>query len=482
MRLLAVTARKSVVRMLVALLLGAVLLGAGGATCGDATGEPEPPPTNAVAPSATVTAPSPTATPSPTPRPTATPRPTFTLSGTGSGAHEIRLPEGSWTVHTEVLTKNTCLRDPCPIEYFTVQAGHADPNHQGRFTPIDLQIRHLSMGEGGEMLYVDARGVWVGRLGDIESGTQRLVIGAEPNTKWTLTFEDHGGPFPPPPLAGAAGESFAVSGTGPARREIILADGTWRVVVDISKNSHHCDDPGGRCVPARMWIDLTSLAHDRLESLMHRVASDWSGRVPLVVSDRHHIPPGPVLVRVNVMPTAKWTLTFVVDGDPIPALRPIPTTTPTLGSAPTPMPLVPPTIAEIQTEMPCLTTAEAAYTHAVLVELATAQERYAALGELVEPVKADPRAPWHRVVDDLVAATRSSLQHALAVARPASIFAEEMHEAVVAVVDSFLVLVDLHERALGWRNFDHLANVPRNQIVYAANLEELGTLLAEVCE
>ena len=468
----AMKSRKVLAVVLVGLLLGALFFAA--TACGDATAEPA---TTALSPTATAPA-----TPSPTPSPTATPRPTFTISGTGPEAHEIELPEGSWTVRTELLTKNSCLRDPCPIEYFEVRVDHADPDYEGRYTPIDLQIRRLSLGEGQETLHVDTRRLWVGRLGDVESGMQRVVIRAELNTEWTLTFEDHGGPSPAPPSAGAAGKSFTISGTGPARREINLAEGTWRAVVDISGNSLHCADPGDRCVPARMWIDLTSLAHDRLESLMHRVASEWTGRVPLVVTNRHSVPPGPVVVRVNVVPKAKWTLTFIANGDPIPALRSIPTPTPTLDPAPTPMTLVPPTIAEIQTKLPCLTAAEAAYAHAVLVELATGQERFAALGELVEPLKADPRAPLGTVMHDLVVAARSSMQHALAVARPSSTFGEELQEAVVAVVDTFSVLVDLLERALKWRSFNHLDNVPPNQVLYAANLEELDTRLAEACQ
>lgn len=464
--------RKPSAAVLVGLLLGTVLFG--GAACGDPPREP------------IATAPSPTATakvlPSPTPSPFPTPRPTFTISGTGPEAHEIELPEGSWTVRTELLAKNSCPRDPCPIEYFEVRADHADPDYQGRYTPIDLQIRRLSLGEGRETLHVDTRRLWVGRLGDVESGMQRVVIKADLNTEWTLTFEDYGGRSPAPPPAGAAGESFTISGTGPARREINLAEGTWRAVVDISGNSLHCDDPGDRCVPARMWIDLTSLAHIRLESLMHRVASDWAGRVPLVVTDRHSVPPGPVVVRVNVVPRARWTLTFIPDGDPIPALRSIPTPTPRMDPAPTPMALVPPTIAEMQSDLPCLTAAEAAYARAILVELATGQDHYAALGELVEPLKADPRAPLGRVVDDLVAAARSSVQTALAVAQPSSTFAKDLQAAVVAVGDSFSVLIDLLERALGWRNFDHLDNVPRIQVLYATNLEELDKLLAQACQ
>ena len=467
----AMKSRKVLAVVLVGLLLGAVLLG--GAACGDVPREPT---TSALFPTAEVPV-----MPSPTPSPSPTPRPTFTLSGTGTGAYWIELPEGSWTVRTEILAKNSCRRDPCPIEYFEVRADHADPDYEGHYTPIDLQIHRLSLDEGRETLHVDTRRLWVGRLGDVETGTRRLLIRAEPNTKWTLTFEDYGGRFAPPPPAGAAGRSFTISGTGPARREIVLAEGTWRAVVDISKNSLHCNDPGDRCVRARMWIDLTSLAHDRLESLMHRVASEWTGRVPLVVTDRHSVPPGPVVVRINVVPKARWTLTFIANGDPIPALRSIPTPTPTLDPAPTPMALVPPTIAEIQRELPCLTAAEAAYARAVLVELATGQEQYAALGELVEPLKADPRAPLGTVVHDHVAAARSSIQHALAVARPSSTFGEELQEAVVAVVDSFSVLIDLLERALKWRNFDHLANIPPVQVLYAANLEELDTRLAEAC-
>ena len=294
----------------------------------------------------------------------------FTFTGTGTETHEIALAEGRWTLTGQASVKSNCRRDPCPILPLTVQVDDGDPPRQDPYnryrqdpyTAITLDIAQRPRNFGLEVSRGTTQLLWVGRLGYIKSGTQRLVVMAEPSVDWTLAFEDYDGPFPPSDPAGADGESFTIAGTGPAKREIRLAVGTWTMIMAVS-NNFDCLGPR-TCPPGNLFIGLETLGGG-LGADFFDTASDWTGtHDDLRVADglEWYYPTGPLVVTVDVEPQAKWTVTLVAPGAPMPTPTPLPT--------PTPTPTPPPDLATawVRANFPCLTAAEIPFVRAFAIE------------------------------------------------------------------------------------------------------------------
>ena len=248
----------------------------------------------------------------------------FTLTGIGRERHEVSLAEGRWLLRAEALTKAQCGREPCPKGYLRVRMSAGDPGSQDPIIPIDLE-EEAGLRRAGEDFWLRGEEyVWVGYLGDIQKGTQRIVVSAEPTTEWTLTFEDYDGPPAHVDAAGARGETFAVSGTGPARREVRLAEGTWTMLMEVSNNVLNCEEPDDPCTVKLLLIVLQGAGgplqaffeHTRhySESFELRVADDRSGYQPM----------GTLYLALDVAPIAEWMVTFVAPGDPIPTPTPTP--------------------------------------------------------------------------------------------------------------------------------------------------------------
>ena len=323
----------------------------------------------------------------------------FRLSGTGPATPEVALADGRWTVNVRALVENECRRDPCPTVSFRVQVDHADPIRQEPYIPIDLgEIGFSSEGRRGDSWRRDTNLLWVGPMGDIRSGTQRLAILTEPATEWVMTFGDHQALFPPPNPAGAAGESFTLSGTGPARRVVRLAEGTWQMTIAVS-NNYVCR--GSRnCSPGHLFFGLEPHGGG-LAAHFFDTASDWTQTYyDLGVADGHewYFPTGPLVLAIDVEPQGEWSVTFVAPGAPKPTppptptpastpistpapeptptpsltttLTPVSTPTPTPTPAPTPTPTPPPgsATAWVRANFPCLTTAEIPFVRAFAIE------------------------------------------------------------------------------------------------------------------
>ena len=286
----------------------------------------------------------------------------FTLTGTGTETREIALAEGRWSVTAELSHQRNCLPDPCSLEQFSVQMEHADPDRQDPYFPIDLgMLGHATARSSRERLetwYLDPTLLWVGRHGAVKSGMQRLVVTVDPPVHWTLTFEEYEA-LPPPDPAGADGESFTLSGTGAAWREIRLAEGTWTMIVDISNNTvcdfpcpsppsrpslspsaafgesvvssgagpaqrpwnERCQDPDP-CVPRYLFIEVLPLG-GVIGAQFFDTASDWTGTQDnLRVADglEWYFPTGPMVIYIDVAGQAEWTLSFVAPGEfpPVP--------------------------------------------------------------------------------------------------------------------------------------------------------------------
>ena len=463
------TSRKPRLTVLVGLCLGVLLLA--GAACGDVPKKPS------------------TAVPSPTPGATGADGAPFTLAGTGSATHEVTLVEGRWTLIGRAFGQPDsndmpgCQREPCPPPEVKVEVDDGDPPRQDLYNPrFRDPYPALTVQAGFETSDL----LWVGRLGYVKSGTQRIIITAESGARWELIFEDYVGPFPPPDPAGVRGESFTLSGTGPAFREIRLAEGTWSMAVDVSKNFHDCKDPGDRCLPAALAIEIEALDGSSSVHGFHEVASDWTQTYDdLRVADGRewHYPTGPLVVEVSVVPRAEWTVTFVAPGAPMPTPPPTLTPTPTPGSVPSAY--VPPTVAEIQADLPCLTTEEAEYLRAFLVHLERAEEPSNALIELVTAASADPNVvrteDYQRDLARHTAAWRSVLRQVTDLTPPTSSRGQEVQEAMVAVVESSLALLDYAESSAAVGNFGRPEATAQILISFVTDLEELGRVLFEIC-
>lgn len=276
------------------------------------------------------------------------------------------------------------------------------------------------------------------------------------------------------------GESFTISGTGPALREIRLAEGTWSVTVDVSKNTHDCEDPGDRCIPAALAIEVEALDGSSPTLGFHEVASDWTQTYDnLRVEDGRelHYPTGPLVVEVYVVQRAEWTVTLVAPGAPMPT----PTPTPGLGSSAH----VPLTVAELWADLPCLSTAEAEYLHALLVELEKAQGPSDALVELVEAARADSNIvrteDYQRDLARHMAAWRSVLRQVRDLTPPTSSRGQGVHEGMVAVVESSLALLDYAESSAAVGDFGQPEATAQVLISHVADLADLSRLIAELC-
>ena len=482
---------KLLARLLVGLLLGAALLGAGGTTCGDATRVPA-----TTAPSPIVTPPTPSTTPSPAPSATGADGAPFTLSGTGSATRDVALVEGRWTLigraffEPDSAAKPGCQREPCPSLKLTVEVDDGDPPRHDQYNPrlwdpypaltVDLPYGATAVYESSHIL------LWVGRLGFVKSGTQRIIVTAQSAVRWELVFEDYDGPFLPPDPAGARGESFTLSGTGPAFREIRLAEGTWSVTVDVSKNSYDCEHPEDRCAPAALAVEIEALDGSSSSVGFHETASHWTRTYDnLRVADGRewHYPTGPLVVEVDVVPRAQWTVTFVAPGAPMPSPTPTLTPTPTLG--PDPSAYVPRTVAEIQADLPCLTAEEAEYLHALLVQVAKAQEPSNALIELVMAARADPNVvrteDYQRDLSRHMAAWRSVLRQVSDIAPPTSSRGQEVYAVMVAAVDSSLAVLDYSETSAAVGDFGRPEATARVLVPYVTDLQLLGRVIIELC-
>ena len=254
----------------------------------------------------------------------------FTLTGTGRARHEVSLAEGRWSLRAEALINTECGREPCPSGYLRVRVDDDDPTSEDTLIPIDLEEeagqRWASPGEDFSLMGEEY--LWVGRLGDIPAGSQSIVISAEPTTEWTLTFEDYDGPFPHVDPAGVRGETFALSGIGRARRELILAEGTWTMLIEISNNVLHCDEPDDPCTAHLFLIVLSGTGGDA--QLFSKQTRHFSESYELQIGqglEADH-PPGTKHLNLNVAPIAEWSVTFVAPGDPIPTPTPTPTPAP----------------------------------------------------------------------------------------------------------------------------------------------------------
>ena len=279
----------------------------------------------------------------------------FTLAGTGTETREIALAEGRWSVTAELSHQRNCLSDPCSLDLFTVQMEHADPGRKDPYVPIDhWMLRHETVRSSQEHLeawYLESTLLWVGRLGAVKSGPQRLAVTVEPPVHWTLTFEEYEA-IPSPDPAGADGQSFALSGTGPARREVRLAEGTWTMMVDISNNTT-CDFPcpslfrlpdpaaapreivvrsgagpvrrpwnercqdSDSCVPRDFLVSMRPLS-GVMGAQFSDTASDWTGTHDnLQVADglEWYFPTGPMVIYIDVAGQAEWTVSFFAPGE-----------------------------------------------------------------------------------------------------------------------------------------------------------------------
>ena len=248
----------------------------------------------------------------------------FALIGTGRERHEVSLAEGRWSLRAEALTRAQCGREPCPKGYLRVRMSAGDPTLQDPIFPIDLEEDAGLRRAGEDFWLMGEEYLWVGRLGDIQTGTQRLVVSAEPTTEWTLTFEDYDGPFPHVDPAGVRGETFALSGIGRARRELILAEGTWTMLIEISNNVLHCDEPDDPCTAHLFLIVLSGTGGDA--QLFSKQTRHFSESYELQIGqglEADH-PPGTKHLNLNVAPISEWTVTFVAPGDPIPTPTPAP--------------------------------------------------------------------------------------------------------------------------------------------------------------
>ena len=297
-----VRSRKVPAGVLVGLLLGVVLIGAG-AACGDAPREP------------TAAAPSPIATePTPTPGPTAarTALPvadgkSSTLTGAGRSTREITLAAGIWTVAVEVSTNETCLRGTCVGQNFVV--------------------RIESVGGKGSAVPVNTiAGDWTGRAAlrvgagnrALTPGRQRVSVRAAPTAEWTLTFRAH---TDAAPATSEIASSFVLTGTGTEVREITLATGTWTVAINVSENVICIQT--NVCVVESFAVELESLDGTGLAAPAKTYAGWWIGRAALRIGagDRA-LTPGRQLVSITAAPMAEWILIFEAPADAAPTPSP----------------------------------------------------------------------------------------------------------------------------------------------------------------
>ncbi|MCY3783451.1 MAG: hypothetical protein OXG79_06660 [Chloroflexi bacterium] len=248
----------------------------------------------------------------------------FTLTGTGRERHDVSLAEGRWTMRAEALIETECGDEPCPSGYLRVRVYDDDPLSEDTLIPIDLEEETSLRRVGEDSSLMGEEYLWVGYLGDIPAGSQSIVVSAEPTTQWTLTFEDFAGPTPHVDPAGARGETFTVSGTGPGRRELRLAEGTWTMLMEVSNNVLNCEEPDDQCTVKLLLIVLQGAGgplqaffeatRHFSESFQLRVANDGSAYHPM----------GTLHLALDVAPIAEWTVTFVAPGDPIPTPAPTP--------------------------------------------------------------------------------------------------------------------------------------------------------------
>ena len=196
------TARKTVVPVLVGLILGAVLLGS--AACVDAPREPT---TAAPSPTASATAspspeptptahpgpdrdpdagPTPTLAPEPTATATATARPHVTLSGTGPATRDIIIPtEGTWTMTIDVSKNSRC-------------------DDAKRCRRAGFKIGMDTRGGGSSLVVAETASDWTGQIrlrianrsGSYAPGARIVTVNVAPMAEWMLTFVPPGAPVP----------------------------------------------------------------------------------------------------------------------------------------------------------------------------------------------------------------------------------------------------------------------------------------------
>lgn len=227
-------------------------------------------------------------------------------------------------MRAEALIETECGDEPCPSGYLRVRVYDDDPLSEDTLIPIDLEEETSLRRVGEDSSLMGEEYLWVGYLGDIPAGSQSIVVSAEPTTQWTLTFEDFAGPTPHVDPAGARGETFTVSGTGPGRRELRLAEGTWTMLMEVSNNVLNCEEPDDQCTVKLLLIVLQGAGgplqaffeatRHFSESFQLRVANDGSAYHPM----------GTLHLALDVAPIAEWTVTFVAPGDPIPTPAPTP--------------------------------------------------------------------------------------------------------------------------------------------------------------
>ncbi len=243
-------------------------------------------PTTSLEPTAAPTVVTPTPSATPAPSPTSTPI-HVSISGSGTKAETVSLPEGLYIVDIVVTENEDCSFGSCNATIFSADIEGVDGGSHL------LALEFVSEWSGSSTLRIGT-----GFL-DVPSGAQ--IVSVDATGEWTITFDSV---FLQEPSI-AAGTEVSISGSGTKAKTVSLPEGLYIVDIVVTENE---DCSFGSCSETIFSANIEGV-DEGSHLLALEITSEWSGSTTLRIGTGFlDVRPGTQVVSVDA--AGDWTITF----------------------------------------------------------------------------------------------------------------------------------------------------------------------------